>query len=769
MVTVTGLLTVIMVALLSLGLVSAREFPTAFDEQAKSLDAEDIQFFSTAPGVTELIADQLKDDDRVTRTEKTPTLAEPGSITYAGSDLNLALLYVDASESSELGRSRLSPETSTIKDGAYLPIMYQSGGGYGVGDLVEIRLVGGRSRTFTVAGFYENTLWSLVGSGVVGIPLTHAAYQDLAGQDDAPTSTLLVRADVADDDQIDSVSYDATQAATQEYLKQRGFQPFIGSTSLDAVRWGVLSTGMIYAVLLQSIGWVIAVVVMLVIAALVRNGISRDLPAIGIQKAVGMTSWTIMGSIVAPPLLSALLGVALGTGLGYVAMPWLASQLASISGLTWVPTFDLGTLGISAAIALGGVMLAAVLSSWRVLRIRPVSALGSGTTTHTFSWSPVKLRNARFPLNALLGIQQWLHSRGQAVAVSLVVAAVSFAAVFSTVLGAGVLGDKDVLQSILVGELADVTGSLSDTADADAARRAVEELPEVERAVYNDWVSTRVNGKGVTTMVTDDFSQLGSVQLWRGREPESDNEIALSAMAAADLGVGIGDQVDVQVGDATATYLVTGLVSTVQNSGVRADLTTSGYHRIAPGAQLRLLSIFLVDRSDANAQALTDQLDRGFGEYFSRVSNTRGETDSVLDSYVNLCRLLGIVILVVTGAVIALVLTVLVSTMIAGNEKSYGVRKALGFTTGNLITQTLWAYLPSVLVGAALGFGIGVLATRPVMASFLSSMGIMQIDAPLDVVQMMLVTLGLVVLSAALVGLNALRLRKLSAYKLITA
>lgn len=765
---VTMLLSVIMVSLLTLGQVAAREFPTAFDQQAADLNAEDVQFYSTVAGVSDLLVSELEKNDDVAEVEASPALAEAGTLTYAGSDLNLALLYVDASVQTSLGQSTLEPELGSAESGAYLPLMYHVAGGYSVGDTVKVSLIGGKSRTFNVAGFYENTIWSMVGSGVIGVPLTHDVYESLAADVNPPVATAVVRADVVAGADVEPVYHEATQAAQQAFLAQKGYVPPIGVNTIDLVRWAVLSSGLVYSVLLQSVGWVIAVVVMLVIAALVRNGIARDLPAIGIQKAVGITSRSVMASIVIPPILAALVGIGIGTALGYGAMPWLAGQLESISGLTWKPTFDLTAFLTASSVAIGGVLLAGLLSAWRVVRIRPVSALGSGTTTHTFSRSPIKLRKARLPVNALLGIQQWLHSKGQAVAVTLVMVAVSFAAVFSTVLGAGVLGSKDALQNVLVGQLADVTAYIAPGVDPAKALRAAEELDGVASVIGTDWIATEVEGRTISAQITENFADIKTAPLWQGREPEADNEIAMSAMAARDKGLELGDQVTIEIGDADESYLVTGIFSTVQNSGYRIDMTTDGYHRLVPDAELAMLNIYTVGRSDDLAESVTDTLESDYAQYFSRVSNTRGETDSVLESYVNLCRSLGVVVLVITGAVIALVLTVLVSAMIVGNEKSYGVRKGLGFTTANLITQTLWAYLPSVLIGVGAGLALGLWATLPLLSSFMSGLGIANVNVPLDVQSMVAVAIGLVVLSGVLVALNALRLRKLSAYKLIT-
>lgn len=61
------------------------------------------------------------------------------------------------------------------------------------------------------------------------------------------------------------------------------------------------------------------------------------------------------------------------------------------------------------------------------------------------------------------------------------------------------------------------------------------------------------------------------------------------------------------------------------------------------------------------------------------------------------------VIIAAVGLVIALVFILLVRTQLVKDNLQYGIYKALGYTSGQLLLQTTMNYLPVVVLGTLLG------------------------------------------------------------------
>lgn len=754
-------------SLLTLGVVAATELPASFEEQSARLDTEDLQFSTANPAEADFVAAALQADARVGQQESQPVLQESASFDYAGNDLSLSIIYLDVTDEHRLGRINVVESANPVPaDGVFLPLLYKNGSGYREGDRFHVRLTDGTTRGFTVAGFFENPFLGSVSMGVAGLVLPHDAYTRLAAADSGPKATHLVRARLIDPADLDAVSTQVVSRATADAIRTLGQPPDITVNAISLVRAESLNGATIYSVFLMGFAGVIATVIMVVISFLVRTAIMRDMPAIGVQKACGLTSFQIMGSMFLPPFVAALSGVGLGSLVAAQLLPILAAALSAQSGLPWAAGIGPAAVGVSLAVFAGGCLASAVFASQGIHGVAPVAAFQNQGKPHTFDHNPVPLRHARGPLNVLLGLHQGAHGWTQNVAVVVVVGLVSFAAVFSTVLGAEVLGNEQTMRQLTVGETESVTVTVQQDADRADVLNEVRARPQVDRAGYRDWTSASIEGTHAVTSVTETYSLFATTSVYEGREPLHDNEVAVGGKLAQKLNRRIGDWVDVTVGAATRRYLLTGLISTVANAGMRIDLTTDGYRRLVPGYEPFDLAIYLRTTDAADSKEFAARMKTDLGTQLTAVTNTQANVRSALNSYVQLCRALGYGILALNALVICLVMALLVTTMIVRNRRGFGIRKALGFTTANLIVQTLFAYLPAVVGGVALGTLVGFLTTRPLMVTLVASLGVMKLDVPLPPTQLSAVAGGIAALAALLIVLFAGRIRHISAYEL---
>ena len=124
-------------------------------------------------------------------------------------------------------------------------------------------------------------------------------------------------------------------------------------------------------------------------------------------------------------------------------------------------------------------------------------------------------------------------------------------------------------------------------------------------------------------------------------------------------------------------------------------------------------------------------------------------------------------ILVLSVAVIAFVLYLLVRTLLGSRKRDYGILKALGFTTGQLVLQTAASFLPAVLLSTAVGIAASAVIINPVVALFLGGIGIVKCTFILPVGWTMLSGAGLVLIAFGLACLLSLRIRKIAPVALL--
>ncbi len=131
-------------------------------------------------------------------------------------------------------------------------------------------------------------------------------------------------------------------------------------------------------------------------------------------------------------------------------------------------------------------------------------------------------------------------------------------------------------------------------------------------------------------------------------------------------------------------------------------------------------------------------------------------------------KLLCAVFVIITVVIVMLTIILLVKTKITREWKQYGVYKALGFTTGELIVQIQMSSLPVFLAGAILGAIMSVYLLNPLVQVCLGSAGIVQSSLTVHAGWLILSVAIIMAVSAGMSFLCAYRVRKVEPVKMLT-
>lgn len=162
----------------------------------------------------------------------------------------------------------------------------------------------------------------------------------------------------------------------------------------------------------------------------------------------------------------------------------------------------------------------------------------------------------------------------------------------------------------------------------------------------------------------------------------------------------------------------------------------------AAAAQDASYNLYLADGADVDE--FHAEVGRQFGDNIIRTQNVSAVINSVCAVYITLMTVIVAAVLILSLAVIIFVLYLLVRTMLNNKKHDYGIMKALGFTTGQLILQTEVSFMPSVIVSMMAGLIISSLIINPLTDAFLSGIGIVKCNFTLPIGFITISGIGLV-------------------------
>ena len=177
----------------------------------------------------------------------------------------------------------------------------------------------------------------------------------------------------------------------------------------------------------------------------------------------------------------------------------------------------------------------------------------------------------------------------------------------------------------------------------------------------------------------------------------------------------------------------------------------------------------LVENNDpAQTKKVVESLEDTFGDRLYMYVDYCTALEDGSDPTVMLARVICIILVVVSLAIIWLTMMLLIKTIIIKNQKELGIKKALGFTSGQLRTELSLSMMPSIAIGISAGALAGVMNANTFLTLMLSAYGVSQSNMEAGPWMTALVIVFGVAVSYVMVYALSRRIKKISAYSLIT-
>ena len=269
------------------------------------------------------------------------------------------------------------------------------------------------------------------------------------------------------------------------------------------------------------------------------------------------------------------------------------------------------------------------------------------------------------------------------------------------------------------------------------------------------------------TTLSNDFSQVNNQDCCiEGRFPKYDNEVAVGAKYAKEHGIKIGSEITLTVDGSSHAYIVSGFTQLSNNLGRDALLTKSGYERMN---SLQSASYYLNLAEETDIDAFHDEVCGKFESSVYATVNIRSILEGTAGIYVTLITVIVIAVLILSLLIVTFVLYLLVRSSLNHKKHDYGILKALGYSTGQLVLQTALSFMPPVVLSTAVGLTVSAFLINPLLAIFLSGIGIVKCTFQIPVDLILLSGIGLILFAFAITCLLSMKVRKITPRALLSA
>lgn len=598
----------------------------------------------------------------------------------------------------------------------YVPQGVLTSLGCQVGDKMKIETIGGEYE-FVIKGV---VLEPMNGSAVIGYKQVFVSDEDF----EQMLSAVKVREteEKTSDAHVLMIykSEDCTLTDTQ-FRRQLNLDTAItdhgfGSlTKTMSIHYTNLFTEIIGAILSVFI-LLLLVIVLIVMGHSISTGIEMDYVDLGVLKAEGFGKGKIRLVFVLQYVLAELIGAVAGILLAIPLTQILGNVFQPITAVIAENHVSLSkSLGlITIVIAVSAVFIFAI--THKIGKISPVRAISGGADEIYFD-SRIKTPICKRGLSVSLALRQLISSKRRYVATIAVVSILVFFMMTIMILG-NVLTSKTAVES-MGGIYTDCDIHFdNDVSDEKLAEieAEVEKITSIEKKYYMTWVYFSIDGEETMSCV---YRNPEVIMTTEGRAPLYGNEIVITDILAEELNLELGDEVTVGYQENKESYIITGIYSNLNDTGMNFAMSLEGAKKI--GFDYVVYGGYSLEDPEKRFE-IEKVLNDRFGDILevTAISNTN-LLDETYEIAINAMR----VVIFSFSIIFALVVVIMTcAKAFAREKKDIGIYKAMGFDSSVLRLQFAFRFLLVAVLGSAVGAVFSILFSGKILTTILRSIGV---------------------------------------------
>lgn len=748
-----GIVMLITAAILNTALVLLFQTGNAYDQLFSDLNAADISVtIPTALSDQELV-DELSNLKDVTDINTNKALFASATLQdFQDSEFTMNTFFYPISEERDLSKVEVVDSIDTTDQmQAYIPQYLSELGGYEIGEMISY-IIDGQKYNFIISGIVNEMEYGNYGTGFIGLYLSEKAYESIENDKNfLPVTDYLIKTqDLAD---LQIVKDEVVQVLSDKGISTISF------LDRETTKDSRIMVSSVIVLFLAVFALLVLIVSIFLARFKIKNTIDEEINEMGVLKGLGYTSKMIMLSQIIPYLIISGIGVALGVGLSYTFIPAVANVLAVQSGFSYTPVFDISAATLTIILILVAILLFTLLASKKIRRLEPINAIRGIDPTRPITKNHFPLDSTKGPIGFNMILKQSSTSIKQNILLFIVTFAMMILLTFSGVLLYNVNFRPNNFLTTLSEELPDIRVQ-SDSEHFEDLKKVLED--ENVKYVNYGLTATDSSEGSIPLIVSEDYSLLENDILYEGRHPETGDEIAIGSDFSNDYN--IGDTFTLTQNDQEHQYTVTGYIQSINNNGQIAEVTDQGYTKISD-TPLYSLNLYLENKEDING--FVDKLNTDYDDLTVNVNNAARDTESMQKLYSSLITVVVAILFIVAVLIVLLILYVVMHSMITNLKTDFGIYKAMGFTSRQLIIRTVGSIVPVVLLAALLSAVLGIFYLPAMYNGIFSVIGAIKNNFEIPLLILLLLAIILTVVNIIIGVILCLPIKRITAYSLI--
>lgn len=477
-----------------------------------------------------------------------------------------------------------------------------------------------------------------------------------------------------------------------------------------------ISYSMIFTII-SGILLLVTLIMMIIIIFIVRNTISNNImdnyKSIGIMKATGYSSKSIIliygMTFTFITLVASLAGIAIGYKIQELILTTLKGALSvPVSGEILVP--GILTLGLIMIL----VSFFSIITARRAGKIKPLQAIKYGRAEEGSGNIKITLKQiGNMPISLLLAIKQIFAKLKQSVVIVLSLSFIIFLSITMASILDTFRGDR-IIEDFTSIPIGDMTIGYNGEASSEEILSELKDLEEIDNAIglvhdINSSVYSNKHDKQLMiarTLVYGNTDSFG-ISLLKGISPRGGNEILFTTKLSEETGKDIGDYVNIKTPWGEKKYLITGLYQSIVNLGLAYAVPyTDDNKDEGPGPQVYYTVKFSDRRADFDGVKATL-----YSKFDGKVEvmrlddiaeTVKGLTDQLPLIFISL---LGIFYIVCGAAVVNWTIM-----DIKRSSKTYGILKVSGLSHNQIIQMIVFKGMLLTLAASFVAAVVGSFA-----------------------------------------------------------